>query len=127
MAKERKKMSEENKVQAGVGTAPTEKELKDKYGKVYRVCVTLTPDDDTELEKQYYFCQPSVASYDRYIKTASNNATRSLKNFLFDSVLPESNEMLKADLEEYPALSISVGEKLLAMMGLSKDTNLKKL
>ena len=120
-------MNEENKVKAGVGTAPTEKELKDNSGKVYRVSVTLTPDDETEVEKQYYFCQPSVASYDRYIKTTSNNATRALKNFLFDAVLPESSEMLKADLEEYPALSISVGEKLLAMMGLSKDTNLKKL
>lgn len=44
-----------------------------------------------------------------------------------DAVLPESAGALTADLEEYPALSISVGEKLLAMMGLSKETNLKKL
>ena len=62
-----------------------------------------------------------------YVKTASNNATRSLKTFLMDAVLPESAGALTADLEEYPALSISVGEKLLAMMGLSKETNLKKL
>lgn len=68
-----------------------------------------------------------MASYDRYVKTASNNATRSLKTFLMDAVLPESAGALTADLEEYPALSISVGEKLLAMMGLSKETNLKKL
>ena len=68
-----------------------------------------------------------MASYDRYVKTASNTATRSLKTFLMDAVLPESAGALTADLEEYPALSISVGEKLLAMMGLSKETNLKKL
>ena len=122
MAEEMKKEQE-----TAAETQQREDALKAKYGKIYRVGVILTPDDDTEIAKCYYFRAPSVASYDRYVKTASNNATRSLKTFLMDAVLPESAGALTADLEEYPALSISVGEKLLAMMGLSKETNLKKL
>lgn len=101
--------------------------LKTKYGKIYAVGMTLTPDDDTEIEKVYYFKKPSVASYDRYVKTASNGMTKALKNFMFDAVIEEYRQQLTEDLEEYPALAISVGEKLLAMMGLAKDTNLKKL
>ncbi len=122
-------MAEEMKKEQETAAETQQKEdaLKAKYGKIYRVGVILTPDDDTEIAKCYYFRSPSVASYDRYVKTASNNATRSLKTFLMDAVLPESSGALTADLEEYPALSISVGEKLLAMMGLSKETNLKKL
>lgn len=115
-----------NQDQAATGQA-AEKALKEKYGKVYRVGVILTPDDETELERAYYFKQPTASSYDRYIKTASGNATRALKTFMLDAVLPESEDALEADLEEYPALTISVGEKLLAMMGLSKETNLRKL
>ena len=34
---------------------------------------------------------------------------------------------LKNMLEEYPALAISLGEKLLDMLGLSKETQVKKL
>ena len=34
---------------------------------------------------------------------------------------------LEEALEEYPAMSIGIGEKLLNMLGLSKDTQVKKL
>ena len=102
-------------------------DYKAKYGKVYAVGATLTPDDYTEIEKVYYFKKPSIASYDRYVKTASNGMTKALKAFMFDSIIEENKELLTTDLEEYPALAISVGEKLLAMMGLAKDTNLRML
>lgn len=102
--------------------------LKAKYGgKVYRVGVTIDVDDEATLDKEYYFKKPSTGSYDRYVKTTAQGATKSLKTFLFDNVADESKEALEADLEEYPALSLSIGEKLLGMMGLSKQTNLKML
>ncbi|SCJ11785.1 Uncharacterised protein [uncultured Clostridium sp.] len=47
--------------------------------------------------------------------------------FLFDNVVEESRVSLEANLEEFPALALSIGEKLLGMLGLSKQTNLKML
>lgn len=103
-------------------------ELKAKYdGKVYRVAATIDVDDETEKEVEYIFKRPSTGSYDRYVKTTSNGATKALKTFLFDNVTEESRATLEADLEEFPALTLSIGEKLLGMLGLSKQTNLKKL
>lgn len=110
------------------GTEAKIEALKAKYGgKVYRVGVTIEVDDETTLDKEYYFKKPSTGSYDRYVKTTAQGATKSLKTFLFDNVTDESKEALEIDLEEYPALSLSIGEKLLGMMGLSKQTNLKML
>ena len=34
---------------------------------------------------------------------------------------------LKADFEEYPAQPLSIGEKLMAMLGLAKVSTVKKL
>jgi len=102
--------------------------LKAKYGgKVYHVGATIEVDDETEKTVEYIFKRPSTASYDRYVKTTSQGATKSLKTFLFDNVTEESKAVLEADLEEFPALALSIGEKLLGMLGLSKQTNLKLL
>lgn len=102
-------------------------ELKAQYGKVYQLDLTLTPDDDTEVEVSYIFKKPNTASYDRYVKTASNGMTKALKTFMFDNIIPEHRFKLEADIEEYPALTLSAGEKLLSMLGLSKSANLMKL
>ena len=103
-------------------------ELKAKYGgKVYRVGATIDVDDETEKEVVYFFKRPSTGSYDRYVKTTSQGATKALKTFLFDNITEESRAAFEADLEEFPALALSIGEKLLGMLGLSKQTNLKKL
>ena len=102
-------------------------ELKAKYGKVYQLDLTLTPDDDTEVDISYVFKKPTTASYDRYVKTASSGMTKALKTFMFDNIIPEHRDKLEADLEEYPALTLSAGEKLLSMLGLSKTANLMKL
>lgn len=114
------------KVQTDPEAAKLE-ELKAKYSKVYRVGTEIEVDDETSIEKEYFFKKPSLASYDRYVKTTSNGATKALKMFLYDSVCEESREALETDLEEYPALAMSIGEKLLSMMGLGKSTSLKLL
>lgn len=101
--------------------------LKEQYGKIYQLDLTLTPDDETEIEVSYIFKKPTTASYDRYVKTASGGMTKALKTFMFDNIIPEHKDKLEADLEEYPALTLSAGEKLLSMLGLSKNANLMKL
>lgn len=100
---------------------------KAKYGKVYQVGITVQPDDFTTLEFEYIFKKPNTASFDRYVKSASQSSTKALKMFILDNIIEEQSAKLEKDLEEYPALALSVGEKLLNMLGLSKDINLKLL
>ncbi len=103
-------------------------ELKAKYGgKVYKIGATIEVDDENEKTVEYFFKRPSTGSYDRYVKTTAQGATKSLKTLLFDNVTEESRAALEADLEEFPALALSIGEKLLGLLGLSKQTNLKLL
>ena len=100
---------------------------KAKYGKVYCVTATIEPDDSETVELDYVFKKPATASYDRYVKSTSQSPTKALKAFVLDNIIDEQTQKLEADLEEYPALSLSIGEKLLNMLGLSKDINLKQL
>lgn len=51
-------------------------EMKEKYGKVYRVGATIEVDDETEKTVEFYFKRPSTASYDRYVKTTAQGATK---------------------------------------------------
>lgn len=67
------------------------------------------------------------ASYERYVKLSSNSAVKALKTFVMDNICEEQYKKLGDALEEYPAMCISLGEKLLNMLGLSKDTAVKKL
>ena len=101
--------------------------LKKKYGKVYRVGVTVPIDDETEQDLVYHFKRPSVPSYDRYIKTASQGMTRASKAFMLDAVVDEDRERLTADMEENPGIAITVGNKLTELLGLTNTVNLKKL
>lgn len=102
-------------------------EYKAKYGKVYRVTATLEPDDSTSINLEFYFKKPLAASYDRYVKTTSQSPTKALRVFILDNVVDELAGVLERELDEYPALALSIGEKLLTMLGLSKDVNLKLL
>lgn len=43
-------------------------EMKEKYGKVYRVGATIEVDDETEKNVEFFFKRPSTASYDRYVR-----------------------------------------------------------
>ena len=102
-------------------------QYKSKYGKVYRINIEVEPDDCTTVSFEYFFVKPKVASFDRYVKEASKSSTRALKVFVLDNIVEEQTEKFMSDLEEYPALVLTVGEKLLSMLGISKDVNLKML
>ena len=106
-----------------------EQKVKEKYAgeKLYTISMILHPDDDTDYLVKYFCKRPGNPSYNRYVKTASKDMLGALKAFVFDAVVEESKAQLERDLEEYPALALGVGEKLLNMMGLSDLTNLKKL
>lgn len=99
----------------------------EKDGKIYEIKTVLHPDDDSEVELDYIFRKPGTPSYDRYVKTSGTSGTRALKTFVLDNIIDEQMDDLKNMLEEYPALAISLGEKLLDMLGLSKETQVKKL
>lgn len=102
--------------------------MKQKYGKVYKVGVTVPVDDENEQEISYYFKRPSVPVYDRFVKTMSKiGISKASKTFILDSVVDEDRERLIADMEEYPGLSITIGNKLGELLGLGNDVNLKKL
>lgn len=102
--------------------------LKKTYGKVYRVGITVPIDDEETKEFSYYFKRPSVPSYDRYIKTASQvGMTKASKAFMLDAVIDEDKERLTADMEEYPGVALTVGSKLTELLGLTNTANLKKL
>ena len=106
-------------------------ELRQKYkktdGKIYEITTVLHPDDESEELLDYIFRKPGTPSYDRYVKTSGTSGTRALKTFVLDNIIEEQNDELKELLEEYPAMAISLGEKLLDMLGLSKETQVKKL
>ena len=102
--------------------------IKEKYGeKVYRVGMTIPEDDDHEREFFYCFKRPSVPSYDRYIKTAAKGVTKASKAFMLDCVVDEDRERLAADMEEYPGVAVTVGNKLTEILGLTDTANLKRL
>lgn len=105
--------------------------LKKKYSgtdeKIYTVTTTVQVDDDTEEEFSYLFRKPKPASYDRYVKTISNSVTKASKSFVFDNIIEEQKDELKKTVEEYPAITISLADKLLRMLGLADTTSVKKL
>ena len=105
--------------------------LKRKYSgtdeKIYTVTATVEGGDDTEEEFSYLFRKPKPASYDRYVKTISNSVTKASKSFVFDNIIEEQRDELKKTVEEYPAITISLADKLLRMLGLADTTSVKKL
>lgn len=105
--------------------------LKEKYSgtdeKIYTVTTTVQVDDDTEEEFSYLFRKPKPASYDRYVKTISNSVTKASKSLVFDNIIEEQKDELKKTVEEYPAITISLADKLLRMLGLADTTSVKKL
>lgn len=106
-------------------------DLKKKYvasgEKVYTVNTNVMIDDDTEENFSFLFKKPKTASYDRYVKMMSNSASKASRTFSLDNIVPEQRDELVSTLEEYPAMSISLAEKLLHMLGLADSTSVKKL
>lgn len=103
-------------------------QLKEKYKcKVYRVGITIPQDDSEEKEFAYYFKRPAIASYDRYLKSAAQQGiVKASKVFMLDCVTEESRDTLIADMEEYPGIAVSVGNRLMEILGLT-NANLKML
>ena len=114
-----------------VGSDAYIKELEARYKisgkKVYRITIPVTEDDETEVEYTYLFKRPGTQSYDRYVKTMSNSATKASKAFVLDNIVDELRDKLKADLEEYPAMAINISGKLLSVLGLADSVSVKKL
>ena len=106
----------------------SDEELKSKYGKVYRIGMTVFEDDETEIELVYHFKRPSVASYDRYVRSlAQIGAPKASKQFMLDAVAEEDEARLTADAETYPGVAVAIGGKLTDILGLTNAVNLKKL
>ena len=126
---------EQDLIRAGKENEAAKKEdvesLVKKYSgtdeKIYTVTTTVQVDDDTEEELSYLFRKPKPASYDRYVKTISNSVTKASKSFVFDNIIEEQRDELKKTVEEYPAITISLADKLLRMLGLADTTSVKKL
>lgn len=120
----------EGQMPPAAGTV-TGEDLKEKYRqsgmKVYLITSAVTMDDETEATFTFLFHKPKVASYDRYVKTISNSATKASRAFALDNIVEEQKELLLDTLEEYPAMSIGIANKLLKMLGLSDSIEVKKL
>lgn len=106
-------------------------DLKKRYvetgERIYVVTNTIQIDDDSDEEFVFLFRKPKPASYDRYVKTISNSASKASKAFAFDNIIEEQRNYLKDTLEVYPAMAISLADKLLRMLGLADTTSVKKL
>lgn len=106
----------------------SDEELKAKYGNIYRIGMTVSEDDENEIELFYRFRRPSVASYDRYVRTlAQVGASKASKRFMLDAVVEEDEARLTADVENFPGVAIAIGGKLTDILGLTNAVNLKKL
>ena len=80
----------DNPISSAAPKLASDEELKAKYGKVYRIGMTVSEDDENEVELVYRFKRPSVASYDRYVKTlAQIGASKASKRFMLDAVVEE--------------------------------------
>ncbi len=93
----------------------------------YIVSTNISQDDDMDDTLSFLFREPKPASYDRYSKTASQSPTKAMRTFVLDNICEEQKRELDDALAEWPALGISLGEKLLYMLGLSKTTSVKRL
>ena len=104
------------------------KDYKEKYGKIYLISTELEdPETGDEKEIKFVFKRPGTKDYDRFIKEVSKKASMAFKNLVLSSVVDEERQELKNTLEEYPALSSTLSQRLLKLMGASEDTNLKIL
>lgn len=105
------------------------KKYKEKDGKIYKITTTILEDDSEDGEKEFTFIfrKPGTASYERYAKTSATSNVKALKAFVMDNICEEQNRELSEALEEYPAMALNLGERLLNMLGFSKDTQVKKL
>lgn len=104
-------------------------ELKKKYTgngqKIYTITNTVAVDDDTEEEFTFLFRKPKPASYDRYVKTISNSASKASKTFAFDNIIDEQrDELFQSTLPRGERQQFSPKSSLFSQQKLSKIFNL---
>lgn len=102
-------------------------DYKGRYGKIYQIDVTIEPDDETTLENEFVFKKPQQASFDRYMRSMNNSPMKAARTFINDNIIQEQKDMFEEIAKEYPAMVITINEKLLFALGLGKETNIKKL
>lgn len=103
-------------------------DLKKKYGEVYEIGTVVDEDDESEGRRlSYYFRKPSVASFNRYLKTAGKNMASSTTTFVMDNIVDEQRTGFEKECEKYPGLALGLGQKLLSAIGLGDNVNFRKL
>lgn len=103
-------------------------ELKKAYSKLYVVSNDITLEDEDEVVTlDLYFKKPKVVSFNRYIKSMSRDSLNATNDFVLDNIVKEQHAGFVEMLEEYPAASMQVVEKLLRMLGFAKSANFTKL
>lgn len=117
-----------DKVQDTATALATSDDLKAKYGVLYEISVTVDEDDENEGRKlTFIFRKPNMLSFNRYLKTASKNMAASTITFTMDNIIEEQKENLREECEKYPGLALSLGGKLLGVIGLGDNVNFRKL
>ena len=102
--------------------------LKAKYGEVYQIDITVDEDDENEGNTfRYYFRNPTTASFNRYLKTASKSMAKSTEAFTNDNIVEEQRAEFTAKSQKYPGLPMNCGSKLLSALGLGDNINFRKL
>lgn len=102
--------------------------VKGKYGEVYEIGTVVDEDDESEGRKiSFYFRKPTVASFNRYLKTAGKNMAASTTAFVMDNIVDEQSDVFKKECEKYPGLALGLGTKLLSAIGLGDNVNFRKL
>lgn len=102
--------------------------LKEKYGKVYEITVTVDEDDENEGRRiRFLFTKPSVASFNRYVKTASKNVMNATAIFVRDNIIEEQVADLEKQCAAYPGLALNMGQKLLNVLGLGDNINFRRI
>lgn len=102
--------------------------IKKKYKEVYEVTAVVDEDDETEGRKLiYYFKKPSVASFNRYLKSAGKNMAAATTTFVLDNIVEEQLKPFEKECESYPGLALNFGQKLLSAIGLGDNINFRKL
>lgn len=104
------------------------KNMKVKYGDVYEIGTVVDDDDESCGRKlSFYFRRPSVASFNRYLKTAGKNMVASTTDFVMDNIVDGQRDVFQKECEKYPGLALGLGQKLLSAIGLGDNVNFRKL
>ena len=123
-----KPIEAEKKLEGGLIDLTDVPAIKRKYGDIYEIGTVVDDDDENEGRRLVYlFRKPSVASFNRYLKTAGKNMATSTTTFVLDNIVEEQREAFDRECEKYPGLALGIGQKLLSAIGLGDNVNFRKL